>query len=438
MERPHSKRAESHLYFKRHVLPWIMFSIGVSFYCYVYFLRVSPSTMKTELIQHFHISAAQFGHLAAFYYYAYTPMQIPVGVLIDKYGVRTTLMMACLICAIGVTTFISADQSYALACFGRFLMGFGAAFGYISVLKISALWLPTRHFALAAGLTTALAMTAAIFTDFYLAKWVHVIGYDDALFSAIITGLVLAAVIFLFLRNRPRPEHAHRTPPYRSSFPELLEGLRIILSRSQTWYIGAVGFLLYLPASVFMDLWGIPYFQDAYHLTSEQAANMMMMPFIGWIIGSPATGYLSDKIGLRRPPLIIANIGALAMVLLILYVPQASLSVMTVWLFLLGLFCGAHPLVFSLIREKNSNKLSGTSTSTTNFMIMMGGVIFQPFVGVLLNWHWHSHNTIVNGLHSYSANDYHFALAVIPIGLALSTLFTLLIKETYCHLPEDY
>ena len=438
MTRPHSSHTESHLYFKRHVLPWIMFSIAVSFYGYAYFLRVSLSTMKPELMEHFHMTAAQFGHLAAFYYYVYTPMQIPVGVLIDKYGVRTSLVMACLTCALGVSVFISAEHSYTVACIGRFLMGFGSAFAYISVLKISSLWLPTRHFALAAGLTTAFAMVSAIISDFYLAKWVHVIGYNDTLYYAIVMGIILASVIFLFLRSRPRPEHAHRPPAYRSSFPELFAGLRVIFSRPQTYYIGAIGFLLYLPASVFMDLWGIPYFQDAYHLSPEQAAHMMMMPFIGWIIGSPMAGYISDKIGLRRPPLLIASIAALFISLVIFYVPDLSHSMMTILLLLLGFFCGAHPLVFSLIRENNSNKLSGTSTATTNFMIMLGGVIFQPIVGVLLNWHWQSHATLTNGLQSYSAADYHFALSIIPIGLALAIVFTLLTKETYCHLPEDY
>lgn len=438
MDRQHSKDLANHLYYKIHILPWIMFGIVVSFYCFAYFLRVSPSTMKTELIQHFNISAAQYGHLAAFFYYAYTPMQIPVGVLLDKYGVRTSLMIACLICAIGVSVFISAETNYFVACFGRFLMGLGAAFGYISVLKISALWLPTRHFALAAGLTTALAMLSAIFTDFYLTKWVQLIGYKDALNSVVMTGIVLACIIFLFLRNRPRPEHAHRTPPYRSSFPELRKGLRIILFRSQTWYIGAVGALMYLPASVFMDLWGIPYFQDAYSLSPQLAAQLMMMPFIGWIIGAPLIGYVSDKIGLRRPPLIISNIGAFLTMLLLLYFPYVSFILISIFLFLLGFFSSGQVLVFSLIREKNSNKLSGTSTATTNFMIMLGGVIFQPIVGILLNKHWTSHSSFVNGLQSFTPADYHFALGVIPIGLALSILFTLMITETYCHLPDDY
>jgi MFS family permease len=415
-----------------------MYSIAVGFYCYAYFLRISPSTMKTELIQHFNLTAAQFGHLAAFYYYVYTPMQIPVGVLIDKYGVRASLVIASLICSLGVTLFISANDSFAMACAGRFLMGFGSAFGYISVLKVASLWLPTRHFALAAGLTTALAMFSAIFSDFYLAKWVHVVGYNEALYSAVTGGFILAAAIFLLLRNRPRPEHAHRPPTYRSSFPELLDGLRTIFSRPQTYYIGAIGFLLYLPASVFMDLWGIPYFQDAYHLSPEHAAHMVMMPFIGWIIGSPSSGYISDKIGLRRPPILIASVAALLISLVIFYVPNLSLNLMTVLLLLLGFFCGTHPLVFSLIRENNSNKLSATSTATTNFMIMMGGVIFQPVVGILLNWHWNTHGTLSEGLRTYSASDYQFALSIIPIGLALSIFFTLLTKETYCQVPEDF
>ena len=385
--------------------------------------------MKEELIQHFSISAAAFGNLAAFYYYAYAPMQIPVGVIVDTYGARITLMMACLLATMGVVVFISADEHLWVAMLGRFMMGMGSAFAYISVLKISSVWLPSRHFALAAGLTTAFGMVAAVITDFYLAKYIDTVGYQDALYAAIVIGIMLAMFIFLFLRNRPHPDHALQDEPEGTTFKELKHGLKVIFLNPQTWYIGMVGFFLYLPASVFMDLWGVPFLQDVYHLDKEQAALLNAMPFIGWIIGGPASGWLSDKIGIRRMPLLVASVMAAIVFSLILYIPNLNTSILGGLLFLLGLICGTHPLVFSLSRENSSNRLAGTSTATTNFLIMLGGFIFQPAVGQLITWHAHG------AAASYA--DYRFALSVIPIGLVLSALLTLLIKETYCHVPDE-
>lgn len=425
---------DSAQHFRRNILPWIMFSICALYYCYAYFLRVSPNMMKDELIKHFSISAAAFGNLAAFYYYAYTPMQIPVGVIVDTYGARITLMMACLLATMGVVVFISADEQLWMAMLGRFMMGMGSAFAYISVLKISSVWLPSRHFALAAGMTTAFGMIAAVISDFYLAKYIETVGYEDALYAAIVIGIFLAMFIFLFLRNRPRPEHAHQEEPEGTTYTELAHGLKVIVTNPQTWYIGMVGFFLYLPASVFMDLWGVPFLQDVYHLNKEQAALLNAMPFFGWIIGGPATGWLSDKIGLRRLPLLAASIVAAVVSALIFYIPNLNTSILGGLLFLLGLICGTHPLVFSLSRENSSNRLAGTSTATTNFLIMLGGVIFQPVVGLLLTWHA---NGVANGVKVYSHADYMFALSVIPIGLVISAFLTLLIKETYCHVPEE-
>lgn len=426
--------SESKKVFHKTVLPWIMFSIAALFYCYAYFLRITPSMMHTELIEHFHISAAQFGMLGAFYYFGYTPMQIPVGVIVDSFGARKVLISASLLCALGVTIFISANN-LPQACLGRLLMGFGSAFGYITVLKIATLWLPPNRFATAAGITTAFGMVAAIVADNYLAKFVHVVGYDDALYSSLGAGIVLAFIMFIFLRNRPKPEHAHSEPPERMTFRELFGELGTIATRPQTWYIGIVGCLLYLPASVFLDLWAPGYFETVHHLDVETTAHVISMTFFGWIIGGPAIGFISDQIRLRRTPLLISSVVATIIISLIFYIPHPTITTLYVLMFILGLVCGSHPLVFSLSRENSSNKLSATATATTNFLIMMGGVIFQPLVGILLGWH--SAGVIKGGVPQFAPADYNFALSVIPIGLILALFVTLLIKETHCELPPD-
>src|SRR6476660_5353350 len=125
-------------FFKFILQPWFICTLGMLFYCYNYFLRVSPSVMQNDLMQSLHINAYQFGTLAAFYYYAYTPMQVPVGMIYDRYGVRVVQFFACITAVLGVSIFISADTLWT-ASVGRLLIGLGTAFAYIGVLKLASI-----------------------------------------------------------------------------------------------------------------------------------------------------------------------------------------------------------------------------------------------------------------------------------------------------------
>lgn len=418
--------------FSRLFHPWIICSIGMLFYCYNYFLRVSPSVMQNDLMQGLHINAYQFGTLAAFYYYAYTPMQVPVGMLYDRFGARSVQFFACLTAIIGVSIFISADTLWTASC-GRFLIGLGTAFAYIGVLKLASIWLPTNRFATVAGLTTAFGMISAIIADNYLTKFVEVVGYKNALHIAFLIGIGLSAIILLFMRSHPKKPMAHQqSKPLPMTFSQLLNALRIVLSNPQMWLIGIIGCLFYLPASVFLDLWGIPYLKAVYQLTAEQAASAVSWTFIGWIIAGPSIGALSDKIKRRRAPLIVSAFMSTICLSLIFYMPGISLHVLYVLFFFVGIFCGAHPLCFALGKENSPNQISGTAVAVTNTLIMLGGMVFQPAVGKLLDKHA---VTVVmqNGIPIYTASDYNYALTVIPMGLILAIVLSFFLKETYCQ-----
>lgn len=420
--------------FNKHILPWVMFVMGASYYCLAYFLRVSPSVMKQELLSHFKITATEFGSLSSSYYNAYTPMQLFVGVIVDRLGARRVLVSASLVTMLGLSVFIHAE-TLAIAKWGRFLIGFGAAFAYITVLKIVALWLPPNRFATAAGLTSALGMSAGIFSQIYLASFVHKVGYRSALSTGLIAGLILAVVLFLVVRDRPKEKRiAHKLSGEQLTFRQTLRGLGMVLTKSETWVIGIVGLLLYLPASAFLDLWGIPYLQTAYKVSPERAAWMISLVYFGWIIAGPLIGALSDRIRLRCMPLLVTSIFSTIFSAMAFYIPNLPMSALYTLLFLFGITCGSHPLVFSLSREKNPEQISGTATATTNFFIMLGGVLFQPFMGKILDWHWSGQ--MLDGVRIYTLADYKFALAVVPIGLLLSCFLTLLIKETHCQIQE--
>jgi MFS family permease len=354
-------------------------------------------------------------------------MQIPVGLIYDRFGARFVQFFACLTAIIGVAIFISADNLQ-FASVGRCLIGLGTAFAYIGVLKLASLWLPANRFATVAGLTTAFGMVSAIIADKYLTAFVSSVGYKNALHAALVVGIVLSITILLFMRNRPKISMATTSTQSVSVF----NALRIVLGNPQMWLIGIIGCLFYLPASVFLDLWGIPYLKAVHQLTAEQAASAVSWTFVGWIFAGPSIGALSDKIKRRRAPLIFSAFMSTIFLSLIFYMPGLTLHTLYVLFFFVGIFCGAHPLCFALGKENSPNAISGTAVAVTNTLIMLGGMIFQPVVGKLLDKH--AINAVLqDGVPIYNASDYNYALTVIPIGLILAIILSFFLKETRCQ-----
>lgn len=417
--------------------PWLIVCCGMLFYCYNYFLRVSPSVMQNEITQTFHITATQFGTFAGFYYLAYTPMQIPAGMIYDKFGVRFVLCAASLMAVTGLSVFISSTN-FNMACIGRLMIGLGCAFAYIGTLKLASVWLPANRFATVAGLTTAIGMTSGALAQMYLSKVVEVIGYQEALRSALVMGIILSIIIVALIRNRSSYQDENtninemQTP---INTTQLLNALRLIFTNPQMWLIGIIGCLLYLPSSVFIDLWEIPYLKAVYGLTQEQAVNITVSTSLGWIISCPIIGMFSDAIKRRRMPLTVTGLFAALLLCIVFYVPGLTLNNLYLIFFLIGFCCGAHPLCFALGKESNPIQISGTAVAVTNMLIMIGGAIFQPTVGKLLDLH----TTTIgeNGLPLYAAGDYTFALSIVPIGVAIGILLSVFLKETYCESKAD-
>lgn len=413
----------------RNTVAWAICGVAILYYCYAFFLRVSPGAMTHDLMQGFHIRAAQLGLFSSLYYWAYTFMQLPGGFLLDRFGPRLVMFGASIICVLGLGLFVSTDN-YGVACAGRFMMGFGSAFAYISSLKLATLWLPPNRFAMVAGLTTSLGMVAGIFAENYLTVLVKDFGYKDALYSSLIAGMVLSFLIIVVVRNKPA-QTQNGEVPVKANFSDILRGLYDIIKMRQMWLIGIIGALLYLPASVFLDLWGISYLETAHGITSEQAAKAVSMIFVGWLVSAPVIGAISDIIERRRSPLMVCSFVALALMGYVFYGPHLSLLSLYIIMFILGIVCGSHPLCFCLGKENNPHHFAGVAVAATNMLIMLGGVIFQPLVGCLLDIHSSGQYT-AEGLPIYTPEDYTWAISVIPIGLLLAIALIPLLKETYC------
>lgn len=428
------RRSDSSTLFQS-IYPWLIVCCGMLFYCYNYFLRVSPGVMQDQLSAAFHINATAFGTLAGLYYWSYTPMQLPAGMIYDKFGVRFVLSVAVLTALSGLWVFISTEH-YVTAAIGRLMIGAGCAFAYIGTLKLASLWLPANRFAFVAGLATAAGMTSGAMAQKYLTRVTAYINYHDALYSVIIVGIALCILVIATVRNHPKTAAADElmhTPP---DTKELFKEIRQIFSSKQMWLIGIIGCLVYLPSSVFLDTWGVPYLKGVYGLTKAEAVDTIGYTFYGWIIAGPFLGALSDKLKLRKLPLALTGFFAAVFLCVIFYGPILEIKTLNTIFFLVGFCCGAHSICFALGKENNPIHLSGTAVAVTNMLIMAGGMICQPLAGTLLDLHA-SGALGADGLRIYSGADYNFALSIIPIGVAIGIALCFFLKETHGEYKPD-
>lgn len=416
-------------------LGWFICGLGAIFYAYEYLLRIAPSAMEDALRSHFNLTATGFGFLSSVYYYAYVPMQIPVGILMDKYGPKKLLTFACLLCVVG--TFLFTDTHLTLfSAIGRFLVGMGSAFAFVGVLKLATMWLPENKLAMVAGLTSALGTVGAMVGDNLIVAWVKHAGWQQTMNYTALFGLILVFVLWYCLYDHPK--HVF-SGPKSESMKKKFHDLGIIIRNQQVWINGFFGCLVYLPTTVFAELWGIPYLRHAHHLTEPQAALANSLLFFGFMIGAPSMGALSDKIALRKLPMIVGASGAALMMSIILYVPHLSHTTLYSCIFILGLFYSVQTIVFAVGRELSPSQAAGTAIAFTNMIVMIGAMLLQPMVGKLLDLsvRFHHMNDAINGLSVdkmnwvYTAADYRLAMSIIPLGILLAVFLTGWIKETH-------
>jgi len=404
--------------------------LAVSFLTYEMALQVSPSVMTQQLMRDFSIGASVLGVMASCYFFSYALMQIPAGMLFDRYSPQVLLSVSLLICSVGAY-FFGGTQTVVFAGIGRFMMGIGSAFAFIGVLVISGQWFEKKYFAFLVGIAQLLAALGALGGELPLAYFVNAFGWRDVIVSLFYMGIVLMLLTAFFLKGHP--DHSAKR---HAVFSHFFSDLKKIFAKGQTWWIALYAFSGWAPVAVFAALWGVPFLMHKYNVTNTQAAASTAMVWIGIGLVAPIIGFLSDLMQRRMVLMRTCAMAGLLSTTLLLYLDQLPFEMTFILLFIMGCASAGQILSFALVSDNNSPRVVGTAIGFNNMAVVVGGALFQPMAGYILGLFWDG--TMFEGSPVYSVHSYQLALLVVPLCYALGVISSVfLIKETYCKSVEN-
>ena len=402
----------------------IAFALGTLFFGYAFVQRVSPSVMTNELMRDFAVGGAALGSLSAFYFYAYASIQLPVGMLTDRYGPRKLMSFAAGLCAIASAGFALSD-SVLTASIGRALVGGTVAFAFVGTLAIAGYWFKPGQYAMLAGLLQTVGMSGAIFGQAPLRQVVDSIGWRGTMGALGIIAILLSILLFLLV--------PHRTHEQRKEGPSdgIIVGLKSVASNSQTWLCALIGFGMAAIMLGFGGLWGVPWLSNVYGYSTVEAAGIISMLFVGWAIFSPICGWASDRMSRRNIILIAGSIVALiALATLVFYTPDSTPLLMML-IFIMGAGGSSMTVCFGSVKELNDANYNSTSLGLMNMCVVGSGAVMQPLIGWLLDLNWSGE--MLAGARVYSASNYTLAFSSLLLTNLAALIAALFLRETHCR-----
>jgi len=415
---------------------WSIFSILIAAYMLVFFHRMAPAVVSGDLMRAFGTTGVALGSLAAMYFYIYTLMQIPAGILADTLGARITVAVGNLVAGSGSILF-GLGETFTQAAVGRALVGLGVSVVFVGLFKSNSLWFSDRHYGRISGLTLLLGNVGAIASAGPLAALLGFYSWRTVFVALGVLTLLLAALTLLLVRNTPEDlgfpslrEMEGRTSHARLQNPWYQELMGVVRARA-TWPLFWVDFGMVGSMLAFVGLWAIPCLRDTQGLDRGAASLYTTLALAGFATGSMAAGWISDRIGYRKPVIVAGSLGYLLVCLALALLPWSAGASGFLLFFLLGFCAGGFIVTFASAKEAIAPNLSGMAVGLVNTGLFLGAAIVQPLFGWIMDRGWDG--TLVDGVRIYGTGDYRRGLLVLVVFAAIAFVGSLLVKETRCR-----
>ena len=409
---------------------WLALGIVALAYVLSFFQRFAPAGIANDLAAAFETSAASLGVLAATYFYVYTVMQVPTGMLADTLGPRRILVLGGVVGGIGSFLFGFAP-SLDVALAGRTLIGLGVSVTFIAMLKIIAVWFEENRFATMVGICMLIGNLGSVLAGAPLSAVAQATGWRGVFIGVGVLSLLLAALCWLVVRDRPEPDAAASAGAPRFDRTALFNSLLSVVRNRATWPAILVNTGTCGAFFTFAGLWTVPYLMQVHDMARPVAASHLSLWFGGFAVGCLLLGTLSDRLGRRKPVIIVASHLYGAVWLLLLSGVRLPVEASYALFALFGVATAGFSLTWACAKEVNPPMLSGMSTSVTNMGSFLAAAILQPLVGWVMDLGWKGE--MLAGARIYDLAAWRGGLGVVVVIALLGAAASWWIIETRCR-----
>src|SRR6187431_2347072 len=352
------------------VAAWFITSV---YYFYQYMIRSAPAVMVPEMSAGLGLTAAGLASVIGLFYYAYAPFSLVAGVALDQLGPRRVVPVGCATLAIGALLFSTGDPT--LASVGRFVQGAGGVFALIGAVYLATTYLPAARAATLIGLTQMFGMAGGSAGQFLVGPVIAGgLPWDRFWLVMGLIGLPIAVLLFVLIpKPQPKPAAAAGTVWWKDAGT----AMKTVFINPQSLLCGFIAGLFFIPTTIFDMVWGVRYLEEAHDMLYSMAVMRSAAVPFGWIIGCPLLGWLSDRLGRRKPVIVGAGVVLAATLAMILYGPPGMFPQFTLGL-VAGIASGAAMIPYTVIKEANRPEHSGTATGVINFLNFSLTALFGP------------------------------------------------------------
>ena len=360
-------------------MAWIVFLTGCVYYLYQYILRITPGVLSSELLEAYSWQATAVGAVSAAYFYAYTPMQVPVGVLMDQHGPRRLFILGTSLLAASISLMYFSYDLVEVRLL-HFLIGFGSSFAYIGTSKLAAEWFPSKYFATLVGVISTFGMLGSAFGSNALVALSTRFDVDTVNLVLAVVGVLIVVLVLIFVKDSPSARK-RITASGKVSTDEVVKTLGRIVKKPRTWLASALNFIVTVPTAVIAGFAGITILMKLHGLSLEEAAFVNSMIFIGAIVGAPGVAALATAIGRRKAVLTTAIVVAGLCLSLLILLPSLPYKLLIVLFLLVGFTSsGCIALTIAIGKEAFDNSMAGMVVAVINMAGMTAPMVLQPLI----------------------------------------------------------
>lgn len=405
---------------------WVVWGVLAAVYVFVTFHRMSAGVVRTDLEKAFSIGAAQFANIGSMYFYAYFIMQIPSGILTDKFGPKLTVSIFSIIAAIGSVMFGLAPNII-VAYIGRFLVGFGVSVIFICLIKIQSRWFYSKNFALMIGFVGLAANLGAILAQTPLVFAVEQFGWRNTFIYMGLAMVFFTILTLIYVKDDPTKmglpsmDEVENRPPLASNNIKVGEALKSVLSNKRTWIISLAYIGTYTGYIVFLGTFGLSFLMQAYNIDKVQASGYVVSAIIGTSVSGLVIGSLSDRYKNRKVPLILSGVGTLVGWIILIYT-RMPIGLLVPFLFIFGFFMSGFTMCWTIGNEVNDRRLSGIATGVVNCIGFLGAAVVPVIMGNILDKYANTPEV---------ANERAFLFLILLV--AASVVISFFSTETYAN-----